>query len=168
MIVVFSAGVAWLKFAESFLKCHEEWRRDKSCDARSALVCRIENGTEDSKVEVFQYWNSSPHVFLSLPLVFNRPASHLKIGGRLLTSVLSVTYQCCLNSYKSICVRTASAMQAQGSRFAEATSRVCWLGCPARLSGWERGGDSNRGKQKRTKLILPQSSLILLSIIWSP
>lgn len=55
MIVVFSAGVAWLKFAESFLKCHEEWRRDKSCDARSALVCRIENGTVDSKVEVFQY-----------------------------------------------------------------------------------------------------------------
>ena len=61
MKVVFSAGVAWLKFtpspafAESFLKCHEEWCRDKSCDARSALVCRIENGTENSKVMVFQY-----------------------------------------------------------------------------------------------------------------
>lgn len=59
--VFFPAGGAWLKFtpstafAESFLKCHEEWCRDKSCDARSVLVCRMENSTEDSKVEVFQY-----------------------------------------------------------------------------------------------------------------
>lgn len=48
----------------------------------------------------------NPHLmflFVSVILLLNSQASHLKIGRRLLTSVLSVTYRCCLNSYKSMC-----------------------------------------------------------------
>lgn len=56
----FFSAIAWLKFtlsslsAESFLKCHKEWRCDNRRDSQSALVCWIENSKEDSKVKVFQ------------------------------------------------------------------------------------------------------------------
>lgn len=139
-------------------------------EAQSALVC-CEIAKKTARWRYFSM--KTPHLgfcslFLSMTLLFSSSASHLKIGRRLLTSTFSVSYRCCLNSYKSIRVRTASAMQAQSSRLARATSAACWLSCPVCLSG--------SSQQQATKekilfsLIFSNSLSVLLfeSLIWSP